>query len=263
MPARHLRKIVPVIPTSVCRNISIGQNDIQRPIVVQISKLRAKTPPTQIHAHRPGQIFKPQGLVSHGHPQIIPLNENTRLRYIGLVNCQISSIQHIAKCGIHTALRLAPHPGLFSHLDKPLSALVHIQLGNPVIIGQKQIGKSRAVQIRRTHRQCPPSARDPDLYSHIFKCPIARVPQQILSPSIIRIFKTLRHHPRGLQIPQIQGLGPVTRHKNIQITIAIVIYPNRTPSIDPPGQTRCFSHALKRLSIQIAKQLGTAPFIQK
>ena len=235
MPTRHLRKIVPIIPTSICRNIPIGQNEIQCPIVVQIPKLCAKTPPAQINAHCPGQIFKPQGLAPQGHPQIIPLNENTSLRNIGLVNCQISSIQHIAKCGIHTALRLPPHPGLFSHLAKPLSALVHIQLGNPVIIGQKQIGKPGAVQVRRRHRQGPPSARDPDLYSHIFKCPIARVPQQILPPPIIRIFKTLRHHPRGLQIPQIQGLGPVTRHKNIQISIAIVIYPNRTPGIDPPG----------------------------
>lgn len=55
--ARHFGKVVPVAAIAVERNVAIRQIKIERAVVVEITELRAKTPPAEFYAEVARQVF--------------------------------------------------------------------------------------------------------------------------------------------------------------------------------------------------------------
>src|SRR5262249_6442779 len=87
--------------------------------------------------------------------------------------------------------------------------------------------------------------------------------KEIFPATILRVLKTLRHHLRSLQMPQINILSVVATQKQIEPTITIVVKPDCSVGVYPGWQSHFFSNAGKAMSRVIVKQLRSAPLVEK
>ncbi len=87
--------------------------------------------------------------------------------------------------------------------------------------------------------------------------------EEILAPAVLRVLKTLRHHLRVFQMPQIDVFRVVTTKKQIQPPVAIVVKPNRRVRVDPRRQTHLVAHARELLPRVVMEEFGFAPLVQE
>ena len=55
--ASNFRKVVPVVFVVVERNVSVGDIEIERAVIVQVTELRAEAPAAEFHSHVACEIF--------------------------------------------------------------------------------------------------------------------------------------------------------------------------------------------------------------
>ena len=56
-------------------------------------------------------------------------------------------------------------------------------------------------------RPAPTAAVDAQFFTYLFKAAIAQVVKQIFAAAIFRVLKTVRHHARIRQVPQVHIFG--------------------------------------------------------
>src|SRR5450755_4619481 len=208
-------KVVPVTFVVIERNVSVGEIQVQRAIVVQIAELRAKTPATELDAKIPRQILVLEFVAAgafFGHPQIISLDEHPVFRNVGNINGVAALIENIAKTRAHSALGCEADAGLFADFVKAL-AVVEVQFGNAVIIRYEQIGVAGATQVRSGGSQSPAAAVDSEFGADFFKFSVAKIVKKIFSAAVFRVFKTVRHHLGGRKMPEVDVFGVVAADK--------------------------------------------------
>src|SRR5271154_4299473 len=222
--AGNFGKVIPITLVAIQRNVTVGQIQIQRAIVIQIAELRAKTPTADFHAKIARQIFVLK-LVSagafFGHPQIISLNEHAFLGNIGNVNGVAALIENIAKAGVHSAFGSETDAGLFAGFMEAL-AVVDIKFGDAVIVGDEQVRVPSAAQVGRNGCQRPATTVDANFFANLFKFPVAQIVKKIFAAPIFRVLKTVRHHLGGREMPKIDVFRVVAADKQIQQTVAVV-----------------------------------------
>src|SRR3984893_1327100 len=122
---------------------------------------------------------------------------------------------------------------------------------------------ARPSQVSGGGGQRPAAAVDTKLCTDLFKFSAAEIVEQILAPSVLRVFETLRHHAGGSQMPQIDVFGIVTANKKIKQTVAIVVKPDRRVGVHPGWQAGLFSNACEMLTTVVVEQLRAAPLVEK
>src|SRR6185503_9716167 len=103
-----------------------------------------------------------------------------------------------------------------------LLAVVEIEFRDSVVIGDEQILIAGATQIRRRCSQSPSSRVDADFLTDLFERASTEIAEEILAPAVLRVLKTLRHHLRAFQVPEVDVFGVVAAEKKIQSPVAIV-----------------------------------------
>src|SRR6185436_4460711 len=114
---------------------------IERAVVVQIAKLRAKTPAAHLNVHRAREIvvLNPIALRSIArHPEIVSLDQNAVFRNIRNVDRVTPLIEDVADGRTHAALRGETNASLFPCFAKVL-AVVEVQLGDAVVVRDEKI----------------------------------------------------------------------------------------------------------------------------
>src|SRR5262249_56597201 len=93
--------------------------------------------------------------------------------------------------------------------------------------------------------------------------PTPEIGKEILAPAILRVLKTLRHHLRVLQMPEVDVFGIIAAEKKIQSPVAIVVKPDCGVGIDPRRQSGLLSHARKLLARIVVKEFRLAPLVNE
>src|SRR5262249_43196764 len=139
-------------------------------VVVQIAELGAPAPASLGNSQAVGQVHVTQfvaGPVPLRHPQVIPLQQHSRLGDVGDIDGEVSLIVNVAETDAHAALGLISPPFFLADLDKLFAFLIGIDLIDPVVVGQPQVRVAGAAQIGGGHRQCPALAGDAHLLSNV------------------------------------------------------------------------------------------------
>src|SRR5215510_12241319 len=144
-----------------------------------------------------------------------------------------------------------------------LLAVVEIEFGDPVVVSEEKIGVTGVAQVSGHGGQGPAARIDTHLATYFFERAVAHVVKEIFATAILRVLKTLRHHFRRFQMPQVNILRIVATQKQIQPTITIVIKPDRGVGIYPRWQSHFFSDASKAMSSVVVKQLRFTPLVEK
>ena len=256
--AGDFRKVVPVAAVPVERDVAVGQIEVERAVVIQIAELRAETPAAEFDSEIARQIFVLDGVARRSllrHPQIISLDQDAVFGNIGNVDGVSALVEDVAKGGVHSALGREAHAGLFAHFMKAL-AVIEIELGNSVVVGDKQIGMPGAAQVRGRRGQRPAPAVDANFLGDFFKLSVAQIVKQIFAPAILGILKTLGHDARGCEMPEINVFGIVAADKQIQQAIAVVVKPDGGVGIDPARQAGLLAYAGEAVALVV---VVTAP----
>src|SRR6185503_4834565 len=116
------------------------------------------------------------------------------------------------------ALRREADACLFTDFAK-LLAVVEEELRDSVIVCDEEILVAGATQVSDCCRQRPPARVDACLLTDFFKRSVTPVVEEILAPAILRVLKTLRHHLRVLQMPEINIFRIIATEKKIQSSI--------------------------------------------
>ena len=132
------------------------------PSLFKIAKLRAETPASEFDAEVARQILVLDGVARRSllrHPQVVSLNQDSVFRNVRNVNRVSALIENVAKGGVHAALGREAHARLLPDFVKSL-AVVEVELGHAVVVGDKQIRMAGAAQVRGRGGQCPAPAVD-------------------------------------------------------------------------------------------------------
>src|SRR3984885_81921 len=262
---RYPGKVVPITPVPVERDITICKIQVQRSVVIEIAKLRAKTPSPKFHAKVPRQVLILDRVASSTFlrdPQIVPLNEDAVLGNVGNVDRVPALIENVAKRGVHPALRSEADARLLANFVEAFT-VVEVKLRHSVIIPNKQIGMAPPAQIRRGSRQCPTPALDSNFCADVFKFAVPEIVKQILSPAVLGVLKTVGHDARRRGMPKINVFGVVAADEKVQKPVAVVIEPDRRVRINPRRQSSLLSYAREAVAPVVVKQLWTSPLDQE
>src|SRR5689334_8990770 len=201
--AGDLREVVPVVLISIKGDVTIDEIEIERAVVIQIAKLRAETPAADLDVHRAREIIVLDRFAARTvarHPEIVSLDQNSLFRNVRNVDRITSLVENVAHRRTHPALRREAHSGLVADFVK-LSAIVEIQLRDPVVVGDEKIGMTVSAQVRNRCRERPAMRVDAELLTDFLKRSVAEIVEEILAPAVLRVLKTLRHHARVFQMP--------------------------------------------------------------
>src|ERR1700733_15359656 len=122
---------------------------------------------------------------------------------------------------------------------------------------------SGAAQIRGRSGKRPPIALDTRAFADLLKLAIAQVMKQELSAAVFGVLKTLRHHARGIQMPQIQLFGVVPANEEVEQSIAVIVKPDGAIGIDPGRQTGSIAYPGKTTATVVMKKLRLSPLDEK
>src|SRR6266496_2141951 len=263
--AGNLGEVIPIIAVAIQGNVAIGEIQIQGAVVIQIAELCAEAPTAQFDAQIARQVLIFQAIATcsfFGHPQVVALDEHAVFRNIGNIHREIAAIEDVSEGYIHSALGGKADAGLFAYFAETV-ALVEIEFGNAVVIGDEKIGAAGSAQIRRRRSERPMAAVDSHLRSDIFELTVANVMEKIFATSVFGIFKTLGHHPSRFEVPEINIFGVVSADEKVQSPVAIVVKPDGGVRIQPRRQTRLLGDAGESLAVIVVKEFGLAPFVEK
>src|SRR6185312_4273146 len=101
------------------RDISIGDVEVERTVVIEVTELPTKTPATEFHAHVTREVFILQCVSCSTflrHPQIVSLDQHTIFRDIRDIDGHVSTIKHIAEGNVHPALGRESNACLLTYL---------------------------------------------------------------------------------------------------------------------------------------------------
>src|SRR5438045_2919992 len=175
--AGDFREVVPITPLSVERDVTVGQIEIQRAVVVQIAELSAEAPPAQLDAEVTRDVFVFRD-GAHGtvlrQPQIVALNQDAVLRNVRNVNGIATAIENVAKGDVHPALRRESDAGLLAGFAES-PTFVQVELGDAVVVGNEEIGTTGAAQVRGGRSKRPAAAVDPDLRAYFLELAVAQI----------------------------------------------------------------------------------------
>src|SRR5579871_598179 len=263
MSAGNFREVVPVIAIWIERNITVGEEQVEIAIIVQIAELRPETPASNFHSQIASQVFIFQ-IVSRSpflwHPEIIPLNKHAVLRDVAHIDGIFAAIENIAERGIHAALGSEADSSLLTHFPEA-PCFVEVQFRNAVVVRDKQIQMTGSSQIGSGCSERPAMAVDSSLLGIIFKLSVTEITQQILSPAILRVFEALRHDLCIFEMPEVDLLGVVTSNKEIQLAISVVVEPQSSIRVHPCRQTCRVGHATEAAAVIVMKEFRFAPLI--
>src|ERR1051325_2621742 len=175
--ARDLREVVPVILIAIERDVAIHEIEIERAVVVQIAKLRAKTPATNLDVHCARHILVLNRVAIWKlarHPEIVSLDQNSFFRDVGNVDRISTLIQNITDRSVHAALRRETNSTLFTGFVK-LPAVVDVQLRDPVMMRDEQILTARPPQVGDSRRERPATRVDAELLTDFFKRSVTEI----------------------------------------------------------------------------------------
>src|SRR6185503_20606954 len=118
-------------------------------------------------------------------------------------------------------------------------------------------------QVSDSRCERPASRVDADFLTDFFERATTEIAEEILAPAVLRVLKTLRHHLRAFQVPEVDVFGVVAAEKKIQSPVAIVVKPERCVCVDPRRQSCFVSHLRKLLARIVVKEFGLAPLVKK
>src|SRR4030095_1096950 len=124
--AGNERVFVPEAAIAVSGDVAVGEYEVESAVVVEVTELRAPAPAAARHSERVGEVLigrMAAGAVAIGHPEIVVLVEQTRLRDVADVDGASAVVEDVAKGDIHAALGFGAEPSLFADLDKALAVL--------------------------------------------------------------------------------------------------------------------------------------------
>src|SRR5262245_19834687 len=244
--ARYFRVVVPVAGVPVRRDVAVDQIDVLIAVVVQVAELRAPAPSAELDAELARQVVELQVLARSPRawdPQIVALYQHALFGDVRNIDRKVAAIERVADRRRHPALRRVTDARLFPDLAKLLAALVEEQLRDAVIVGDEQIGITRSAQISRGRGQRPAARFDAELFGDFLKFTIAQIVEEVLAPAVLRVLETLGHHLSVLEIPQVDFLVVITRDEKIELSVAVVIEPDRAVRIDPFRKPGLLGHA--------------------
>src|SRR5439155_3720486 len=155
--ARDLGEVVPVASVPIERDVAVGDEKIQRAVVVEVAELCPETPATELDAELAGEVLVFQRVAYGsflGHPKVVALNENAFLGDVGHIDSVSSTIEYVAECDVHSALGREADARLGADLTET-RPVVEVELGHAVVVGDEEIGAACAAKIRRAGRERP------------------------------------------------------------------------------------------------------------
>src|SRR5439155_16374606 len=87
-------------------------------------------------------------------PQIVALNQDAVLRNVRNVYGVAPAIQDVAERDVHPAFRREAHAGLLAGFAEAI-AVVQVELGDAVVVGDEEVGATGFAQIRRGRSKRP------------------------------------------------------------------------------------------------------------
>ena len=87
--------------------------------------------------------------------------------------------------------------------------------------------------------------------------------EQVLSAAVVGVLEALGHDSRGLEVPQIHVLGPVTGDEEIEPAVSVVIQPDGAVGVHPSRKPSPFADRNKATSLFVVKQFRPAVLVQE
>src|SRR5258706_2145693 len=174
----------------------------------------------------------------------------------------VSPVQDVSKRGCHPALGRKADTGFCAYFTK-LFAIIEIQLRNSVVVCNKQILVAAAPQVSSRGRQRPATTVDTEIRANFFKPSGTEVMKEILSSAVLRILKTLLHHPRRLQMPKVNGFRVVAANEQIQQSITIVVKPDRGVGVHPGRQSGLVCDSREVFASIVVEQFRASPLMEE
>src|SRR5262249_13934685 len=144
------RVVIPVgLLAAVGGDVAVGQIEVEQAVVVEVAELRPPAPTAALDVENIGLVLVANvraGGVFLGHPEVVALEPVARLGNVADVNGQAAVIEDVAETGVHAALGGLGDARALADLDEVLALLVGVQLGDPVVVGQEQVGIAAAAQ---------------------------------------------------------------------------------------------------------------------
>ena len=197
------------------------------------------------------------------HPEVVGLHEHARLGDVGLVDREPAVVEDVAERRVHAALRRAADAAVAPDLDEPLAALIDVELGDAVVVGEEQVREARAREIRRGRGQRPAPRLNAQRRRRLLERAVAAIVEHVLPAAVLGVLEALRHDARGLQVPEVDVLRPVAREEQVEPAVAVVVPPDRRVGVDPGRQPRLLGHAHERSSAVVAEELRPAVLVEE
>ena len=175
---------------------------------------------------------------------------------------ELALVQDVAHRRVHPALGRVADAGLAPDFAK-VPALVDEELRHAVVVGDEEVRVAGAAQVRGDGGQRPAPRRDAGLGAHFLEPSAAEVAIEILAPAVVRVLEALRHDLRVGELPEVEALGEVAAHEEIEPAVLVVVEPDRRVDVGPRRQAGGLGDAREGRAGVVVEQLGPAPAVQQ
>src|SRR5215213_1750824 len=124
MATGNLGEVVPVIRAAIGGDVTVDEIKIESSVVVQISKLSAKTPAADFDIHCARKIIVLKRLARGPlawHPEVVSLDQNAFFGNVRNVDRIFTLVEDVSDGSIHAALWRGANAGLLTHFVKLLA----------------------------------------------------------------------------------------------------------------------------------------------
>src|SRR5215216_4641055 len=106
--AGDLREVVPVVLIAIGGNVTVHEIEIERAVVIEITKLSTKTPAADFDVHRAREIVVFESIAAGTfarHPKVVALDQDAFFGNIRNVDRVAALVEYVSDGCIHAALR--------------------------------------------------------------------------------------------------------------------------------------------------------------
>src|SRR5260221_554432 len=228
MALRLLR--VPIVHVGVGGDEAVGDEQLIRSVIVEITELRAPRP-TGIGDSTLRNVAKAPRLEHLVETQVVVLKDVTALRDVGDERVQRAAVERVAERDRHAALRFALEAG--GAQDEASAVIVEVELLGAVVVGEVDVEPAVAVEVGRCRSQRPARAAVAHLVGDVLEPAVPQiVEEQVLSGLVLKLDAVV-HDLRRRDVPQVDV--PAERARDVEIgqAVAIVVDPDRAVAVHP------------------------------
>src|SRR3954462_5609492 len=207
--AGDLRHRIPVTPARISGDESVRDEELVRPIVIEIPELRTPRPACVRHGAL-GDIAEPSRLVHLVEAKVVVLEQVPTRGDVGDECVEAAAIECVTERRRHAALRFALEARSGEH--EATTTLVQIQLLGTVVVREIDIRPAISVEIRRRRGESPASAADTHLVGDILEFAATEVVEEKILPAVGGELEAVVHDLRSRQVPQVDVAPEVCGH---------------------------------------------------